>query len=76
MTTSTRSACPRATDRMPRARSSASSMLVGFIFQLAATSGMPGGRLDNYASLRMAMPGSSLPSRYSSVAPPPVETCE
>src|SRR5438445_623555 len=37
---------------------------------------MPGGRVDTYASLRIAMPGSSLPSRYSRVAPPPVETCE
>src|SRR2546425_3907769 len=74
--TSTRSAWPRATERMPRTRSSASSMLVGFIFQFAATSGIPGGREDIYASLRIATPGNSLPSRYSSVAPPPVETCE
>src|SRR3982075_4133480 len=44
--TSIRAAWPRATERMPRARSSASSELFGFIFQLAATSGMPGGRLD------------------------------
>src|SRR5712691_5223124 len=29
-----------------------------------------------HASCRIAMPGSSLPSRYSSVAPPPVETWE
>src|SRR2546421_728139 len=42
--TSTLSACPRATDITPRTRSSASSTLVGFIFQLAATSGIPGGR--------------------------------
>src|SRR5438105_7068714 len=74
--TSTRSAWPRATERTPRTRSSASSMLFGFIFQFAATSGIPGGREDIYASLRIAIPGSSLPSRYSSVAPPPVDTCE
>src|SRR5579864_6699263 len=42
--TSTRSAWPRATDRTPRTRSSAESRLEGFIFQLAATSGIPGGR--------------------------------
>src|SRR5207248_11442019 len=30
----------------------------------------------HYASLRTATPGRSLPSRYSRVAPPPVETCE
>src|SRR5205823_2285155 len=29
-----------------------------------------------YSSLRTATPGNSLPSMYSSVAPPPVETCE
>src|SRR5258708_26756205 len=46
MPTSMRSAWPRATERIPRARSSASSELFGFIFQLAATSGIPGGRLD------------------------------
>src|SRR6202022_1990413 len=45
ITTSTRSEWPRATERMPRARSSASSSVTGFIFQLAATSGIPGGRL-------------------------------
>src|ERR1700694_4810987 len=45
ITTSTRSEWPRATERMPRARSRASSSVTGFIFQLAATSGIPGGRL-------------------------------
>ena len=75
--TSTRSACPLATDRTPRTRSRASSALLGFIFQLAATSGIGETRLDTcQASLRIATPGSALPSRYSRVAPPPVETCE
>src|SRR5579859_4069404 len=41
--TSMLEAWPRATERIPRARSSASSRLVGFIFQFAATSGIPGG---------------------------------
>src|ERR1700693_3537954 len=45
MTTSTRSEWPLATDRMPRTRSSASSALVGFIFQLAATIGIGARRL-------------------------------
>src|ERR1700694_3139499 len=78
MATSTRSAWPLATDKMPRTRSSASSAVLGFIFQLAATSGIGATRLDKtpHASFKIAMPGSSLPSRYSRVAPPPVETWE
>src|SRR5216683_5010837 len=75
--TSTFSTDSPATPRTPLTRSTASPPSTGFIFQLAARSAFTfGDAAGNYASLRTATPGSSLPSRYSRVAPPPVETNE
>ena len=59
---------------MPLTRSSASPPSVGFIFQFAASSALSVAAMSGLLEDRDA--GSSLPSMYSSVAPPPVETWE
>src|SRR5437660_12423403 len=79
MDTSTRSGFAVDAGSTPLTRSRASPALTGFIFQLAASRALGltrAGKVSLYASFRIATPGSSLPSRYSSVAPPPVDTQE
>src|SRR5207247_2392990 len=71
--TSTLSTASPAMPTTPFTRSTASPPSTGFIFQLAARSAFTlGDAAGNYASFRTATPGSSLPSRYSRVAPPPL----
>src|SRR5258708_17027406 len=63
----------------PLMRWRASPALTGFIFQWAASRALGltrAGTVSLYASFSIATPGSCLPSRYSNVAPPPVETHE
>lgn len=54
-------------------------MIISFVFSPVATQSGSGSfvSLTNYYLLStLSTPGNSLPSKYSSDAPPPVEICE